>query len=341
MIVDTRNVPASSHITLTGPGRPRNSTSAQFMTQKCSSSVLNVSSGGPEHTKSSRTASGRHTNARRASHRLKHHSNEMFGREYAMFSHSVSLREVRKTVAEAYALSGMEPVTTLNNWILEPLQLPHKDLIDVSLSINWHSLNDVLKNRGGVLFGIKTKPTKLVEDKLEACAIFREYDPTITECVGLGPFKRFSSLPCRSCAFLQTPNQTKNVEGSAPVMSAKKKTPDIDAFERRVEYIEEKLIEWHTTYGPATSHWHLTDISVLPEAQNQGFGTELMTTFQRLADHYKTDCYLECEGTRNAAFFLRSGFIVAGEENLALHESPRDTPSTTLYFMIRCHAHSS
>jgi GNAT superfamily N-acetyltransferase len=260
----------------------------------------------------------------------------MFGREYAMFPHSVSVRDARATVGDAYAGSSSHPGGALSNWILEPLRLRHKELVDVSRSTNGYSLNDLLQHRGGVLFGIKTETTKVNEGKLKACAIFREYDPnTADEGCKLGPFKRFTSLMCRTCAFLHMQIQPKDAHGASVEPPKEELRRDIEGYERRAEYIEEKLTEWHKIHGPSTSHWHLTDIAVIPEAQNQGLGTELMATLHTLADHYKADCYLECAGEKNAAFFSRFGFIVAGKEKLCFEESPTNVSPTTVYLKVR------
>jgi len=262
---------------------------------------------------SSRSENGRHTKARRASHRLKHHSQEVFGREYAMFPTSVSYHEARKTVGGAYAGYKDRPGSLLNNWLLEPLHLNQDDLVEASRCTNGYPLHGLLRMRGGVLFGVKDDATENKPASLKACTIFREYDPANEGKKGI--FKEFTCLLCRTCAFVQMKLQPEGIP-TALSKPKDKDSRDIARYELRSEYLELKLSEWHRTYGPQKSHWHLTNIAVLPEAQNKGLGTEMMKTLQTLADHYKSDCYLECAGKEIAEFFQKFGFIVVGEEKL-------------------------
>lgn len=82
---------------------------------------------------------------------------------------------------------------------------------------------------------------------------------------------------------------------------------------------------------PAQPHWYLSIIGVHPDAQNRGWGSELLAPMLRRCDTQGLACYLESSNPRNHSFYLRHGFTQVG--SLAAPDGPelarflRDAPT--------------
>jgi ribosomal protein S18 acetylase RimI-like enzyme len=70
---------------------------------------------------------------------------------------------------------------------------------------------------------------------------------------------------------------------------------------------------------PREPHWYLEVLSVRPEHQRQGLGSQLVTPILERADRDGVPCYLETADPANVAFYERFGFAVI---NAALEVIP-------------------
>lgn len=75
---------------------------------------------------------------------------------------------------------------------------------------------------------------------------------------------------------------------------------------------------------PPEPHWYLSAIAVSPAAQNQGWGSKLVTPILDRCDEIGLHAYLESSNPRNQSFYLRHGFEITGTH------APADGPDLTL-----------
>jgi len=71
-------------------------------------------------------------------------------------------------------------------------------------------------------------------------------------------------------------------------------------------------------------HYYFPYIGVVPSAQGQGLGTQLMQPTLALSDEKQIPCYLEATSERNASLYARLGFRAVGEISVA--GSPKLVP---------------
>ena len=64
---------------------------------------------------------------------------------------------------------------------------------------------------------------------------------------------------------------------------------------------------------PKQPHWHFGPFSVLPERQQQGIGSKLLTYFCEHLDRLSAAAYLETDKPENVRLYQRFGFEVTSE----------------------------
>ena len=88
-------------------------------------------------------------------------------------------------------------------------------------------------------------------------------------------------------------------------------TPNLignDAYQRYREVVGR---EWNARERDMTTPcWYLFLLGVEPSRQRRGLGGELMRPVLERADAERVACYLETENQRNVAFYLKHGFEV-------------------------------
>lgn len=78
---------------------------------------------------------------------------------------------------------------------------------------------------------------------------------------------------------------------------------------------------------PTEPHWYLEVLSVRPEHQRQGLGSQLVTPILERADGERLPCYLETADPANVEYYRRFGFEVV---NPALEVIPGGPPLITM-----------
>jgi ribosomal protein S18 acetylase RimI-like enzyme len=76
---------------------------------------------------------------------------------------------------------------------------------------------------------------------------------------------------------------------------------------------------WHTEWArhePASQHWHLGPIGVLPSHQGLGIGSMLMARFCKEVDACQAEAYLETDLDKNVCFYETFGFKVISESEI-------------------------
>lgn len=66
-------------------------------------------------------------------------------------------------------------------------------------------------------------------------------------------------------------------------------------------------------HDPKNPHWHLDPLTVLPEKQGQGVGSQLLKHFCEIVDENEMPAYLETDQQANVRLYQRFGFEVTGE----------------------------
>lgn len=143
---------------------------------------------------------------------------------------------------------------------------------------------------------------------LQACVVFREYDPAKEGKKGV--LRRMVGLMSHTCAYLEK----KDTSGISLLLCDRKQMKLLGNFMSRADTFEEKAALWHATYGPKGLHWYLSDVAT--KVQRRGQGSRLLTALTQMADRYEMDIYLECPGDGPVGFFTKFDFIVAGVEEL-------------------------
>ena len=64
---------------------------------------------------------------------------------------------------------------------------------------------------------------------------------------------------------------------------------------------------------PEEPHWYLSILGTAPERQNQGLGNRVLAPMLERCDRLGIMTYLESSNPRNHAFYLRAGYVAAGE----------------------------
>lgn len=64
---------------------------------------------------------------------------------------------------------------------------------------------------------------------------------------------------------------------------------------------------------PEEPHWYLSILGTAPERQNQGLGNRVLAPMLDRCDRLGIMTYLESSNPRNHAFYLRAGYVAAGE----------------------------
>jgi GNAT superfamily N-acetyltransferase len=64
---------------------------------------------------------------------------------------------------------------------------------------------------------------------------------------------------------------------------------------------------------PAFEHWYLPWLGVVPEAQGQGLGGQLLEHGLAIVDRTHLPAYLETPNPRTVAFYERHGFVLTAE----------------------------
>ena len=64
---------------------------------------------------------------------------------------------------------------------------------------------------------------------------------------------------------------------------------------------------------PEEPHWYLSILGTSPERQNQGLGNRVLAPMIERCDRLGIMTYLESSNPRNHAFYLRAGYVAAGE----------------------------
>ena len=74
-----------------------------------------------------------------------------------------------------------------------------------------------------------------------------------------------------------------------------------------------RIIDWHSTWAvhhPKRPHWHLGPVAVLPTAQRQGLGSQMVQQFCDHVDRNQAPGYLETDKLDNVTLYERFGFRV-------------------------------
>ena len=83
-------------------------------------------------------------------------------------------------------------------------------------------------------------------------------------------------------------------------------------------------------------HYNVAVAATLPEAQGCGHLSTLMRAVTRRADEEGLPCYLECNGTRNRAIYMRYGFVEVGKYTFEVEgDEPGSAPFTEAFAMWR------
>lgn len=69
-------------------------------------------------------------------------------------------------------------------------------------------------------------------------------------------------------------------------------------------------------HDPATPHWHLGPVGVVPELQGKGIGSLLLGEFCRMVDEERSAAWLETDKEINVSFYRKHGFEVMSEDRV-------------------------
>jgi GNAT superfamily N-acetyltransferase len=67
------------------------------------------------------------------------------------------------------------------------------------------------------------------------------------------------------------------------------------------------------SHHPASPHWHLVFLAVLPRSQNHGVGSALLRHQHRRLDELGISAYLEAGSRRSLSLYRRHGYLPYGE----------------------------
>lgn len=266
---------------------------------------------GTSSTGSRRTLREDSAASKRARHRLKHHSIEEFGRQFAVYPKTLSFNEARGVMGTAYAGdNGNHGGNALTRWMMAPLNLSEEDVLDVCKCSLGFPIHDAIAH-GAVLFGIRDEETQ----DIQSCLVFREYNPALAGTKGR--LRRFMDLLSHTCAYVKMKNDS---SGLPLLYTDRRKRRSLGDYVARSEHLEEKLTEWHRRYGPSETHWYLSDVGVVPALQGKGYGTEMMMALSKLADRYAMPIYMEAFDEETSEFFSKFGFEKVGTEEVRANE---------------------
>lgn len=82
------------------------------------------------------------------------------------------------------------------------------------------------------------------------------------------------------------------------------------------------LDEAMRSHHPASPHWHLAVLAVLPRSQNQGIGSALLRHQHRRLDELGISAYLAAGGRRSLNLYRRHGYLPYGEPFPAGPDAP-------------------
>lgn len=80
----------------------------------------------------------------------------------------------------------------------------------------------------------------------------------------------------------------------------------------RMKYISSKDKKMRS-FRPSTSHYYLSMIGTLPEAQGKGLGSKMIAFIQDLAKKESKSIYLETSVVKNVEMYKKKGFVVHGD----------------------------
>jgi len=94
-----------------------------------------------------------------------------------------------------------------------------------------------------------------------------------------------------------------------------------EAFELEIPGVPERFAEYQRIaerFRPESPHYYLGVLGVDPALKGKGLGKALLNAFcaRSSADAASTGVYLETASPESLAFYLRNGFVVAGEDAL-------------------------
>lgn len=230
--------------------------------------------------------------SKRARHHLKRHSEE-FDRAFSVFPKTLSLEESKELFTSSYGDSNKG--NALTKWLLEPLEELETiaGLEKIQESVIGFPVAHVM-SKGGILFGTREGT------EVKSALVFQEYDEE--NPVRNGIIKRYIDV-FHTCSYLHVRSHP---AGMPQLQSCRTQRDQLSSFISRAQDLEDKLAEWHSNYGPRQVHWYLSDIAVLPNCQNAGYGSQMMRALTQLADRYQVPIYLEAVGSEG--FFHRFGF---------------------------------
>lgn len=103
----------------------------------------------------------------------------------------------------------------------------------------------------------------------------------------------------------------KSCKGRKPAESTKIPEDEHDVDWRKSVW----FTEW-AHHDPASQHWHLGPIGVLPSHQGLGAGSMLMERFCKEVDACQTIAYLETDLDKNVSFYKKFRFKLVAESKV-------------------------
>lgn len=276
---------------------------------------------------SSRTSKEAVPTSKRAHHHLSHHSQEYFGTCFAVYPTTLSLKDARTVIGQAYVGTPSVAGNSIIKWMTVPLQFVSDEQTATTTRTYVSGFPiQVQLAHDGVLFGIKE------QDELKSSLLFREFDPK--KKAERGILKQFIDLLSQAFAYSSVETGT-----NAPTtpFTNKSRHEAFGEYLARAERLEEDFNEWHSLYGPPGVHWYVSDVAVVPECQGKGYGCDMMKALGKLADRYCRNVYLECTD-QDLEFFRKFGFrSVATTEVLVADQVCSPTTNLKVHLLVRNH----
>jgi hypothetical protein len=171
--------------------------------------------------------------------------------------------------------------------------------------------------------------TKTTPPPLQACVVFREYNPAKEGTKGI--LRLMVELMSHTCAYLEKKEENAGIL----LLCDRKQMALLGNFMIRADELEILSASWHAKYGPPGVHWYLSNVAA--KVSGHGHGTRLMIALTKMADRYDMDVYhLECGPGENVDFFSKFDFQVVGVEELIFDGTSTTTTSLLqLHLMVR------
>lgn len=144
--------------------------------------------------------------------------------------------------------------------------------------------------------------------------------------------------PSKSSSFFQTvQNEMSNlgqlglaaIRGQLP--SAISKPSNFVSLMRQMLVLQNLFKKAHIEYGPQEKHLYVRVVGMDPDFQGMGFGKQMMTAINDLADSRNQPAYLECAGDKNPRFYEKFGYKIVHEQKL----DGDDGSKCSVFLMVR------